>query len=166
MNVLRIRIPSLRERPADIPLLVRHFLRKYALRDGKPIPTVEPEALQLLCTYRWPGNVRELENLVERLIVLNRKQQIGVEDLQPYLGSTQKEALIGEKGVVGTFNHGLPRLEVIEREEIRKALVICNGNISHASKMLGISRNTLYRKMKQFSHSPSFEGSIESRPYG
>jgi len=150
LNVLRIRVPSLRERPADIPLLVRHFLRKYALRDGKPIPTVEPEALQLLCSHQWPGNVRELENLVERLIVLNRKPHIGVKDLKPYLGSPQREDTIGSKETVSTSNGRLRRLEAIEREEIRKALAICNGNVSHASKMLGISRNTLYRKMKQF----------------
>jgi PAS domain S-box-containing protein len=151
LNVLRIRVPSLRERPADIPLLVKHFLRKYALRDGKPIPTVEPEALQLLCSHQWPGNVRELENLVERLIVLNRKSLIGVKDLKPYLGSTQREAQTGSIETVSTSHGRLRRLEAIEREEIRKALAICNGNVSHASKMLGISRNTLYRKMKQIS---------------
>ena len=151
LNVLRIRVPSLRERPADIPLLVRHFLRKYALRDGKPIPTVEPEGLQLLCSYPWPGNVRELENLVERLIVLNRKPQIGVKDLQPYLGSSQQATPIGPARTAGKVGDSLTRLKAIEREEIRKALAICNGNVSHASKMLGISRNTLYRKMKQFS---------------
>jgi len=144
-------VPSLRERSADIPLLVKHFLRKYALRDGKPIPTVEPEALQLLCSHQWPGNVRELENLVERLIVLNRKSLIGVKDLKPYLGSTQREAQTGSTETVSTSHGRLRRLEAIEREEIRKALAICNGNVSHASKMLGISRNTLYRKMKQFS---------------
>ncbi len=73
LNVLRIQVPSLRQRPADIPLLVRHFLRKYALRDGKPIPLLEEEAMQVLTAYSWPGNVRELENLVERLIVLIRE---------------------------------------------------------------------------------------------
>ncbi len=151
LNVLRIHIPSLRERPADIPLLVRHFLRKYALRDGKPIPTVDPEALQLLSSYPWPGNVRELENLVERLIVLNRKPQIGVKDLQPYLGATRGGGPNGSAAAIGVPMNGLRRLDVIEKEEIRKALSICSGNVSHASKMLGISRNTLYRKMKQYS---------------
>ncbi|MCX7786358.1 MAG: sigma 54-interacting transcriptional regulator [Spirochaetes bacterium] len=151
LNVLRIHIPSLRERPADIPLLVRHFLRKYALRDGKPIPTVDAEALQLLSTYSWPGNVRELENLVERLIVLHRKSQIGVNDLRPYLEDPKRGAGNETSRMVVTPVDSLRRLDSLEKEEIRKALSICNGNVSHASKMLGISRNTLYRKMKQYS---------------
>ncbi|HOV38338.1 MAG TPA: sigma 54-interacting transcriptional regulator [Spirochaetales bacterium] len=150
LNVLRIRVPSLRQRPADIPLLARHFLRKYALRDGKPIPMLEEEAMQVLTAHSWPGNVRELENLVERLIVLNQGICINKKVLEPYVGGG-KDSLPLEERPEFIENQGIRNLETIEKEEIRKALTLCNGNISVASRFLGISRNTLYRKMKQFS---------------
>jgi len=81
LNVFPLRVPPLRERPDDIPLLVRHFVDKYSSKTGKPISTVPREALERLQVYRWPGNVRELENIIERAVILSRDGRIQAEHL-------------------------------------------------------------------------------------
>jgi transcriptional regulator with PAS, ATPase and Fis domain len=141
LNVLRIKIPSLRERPADIPLLVRHFLRKYALRDGKPIPTVDPEALQLLSSYSWPGNVRELENVIQRAVFMCQKNYISYDDIY-FEENEVKHTVSGE-----TFKGSL---RDVEKEMIFKTLAETNGNKTKAADILGITVRTLRNKLKEY----------------
>jgi DNA-binding NtrC family response regulator len=81
LNVVAIKLPPLRQRPDDIPLLAFHFLQKYAARTGRDIRKVSPEAMRLLQSQAWPGNVRELENVIERCVVTGRTQVVGIDDL-------------------------------------------------------------------------------------
>jgi two-component system NtrC family response regulator len=146
LNVVPLRLPPLRERPGDVPLLIEHFLAKHAQRHGRPLPVVEPAALDRLERYDWPGNVRELENLIERLIVLGRSETIAAADLPealrrdaPRYGGVRVEIPPG--GIV---------LEDVERGLIEEALRRAAGNQSAAARFLGISRQTLLYRMKKF----------------
>ena len=140
---------SLRERIDDIPLLVDYFARKNAQSHARPVPAIDEEVYQLLSGYGWPGNVRELENVLERAIIISQDGRIGVEHLPHYIvdgsahGPAQSAQPVAESG---THN-----LEGLEKAEVRKALREADGNVTLAARMLGISRNTLYRKMKQYS---------------
>lgn len=146
LNVIPLRIPPLRERPGDVPLLVENFLVKHAQRHGRPIPRVEAAALDRLERYDWPGNVRELENLMERLIVLGRSETIAAADLP--------EALRRDAPRFGGARIDLPPdgivLEDVERGLIAEALRRSGGNQSAAARFLGISRQTLIYRMKKF----------------
>ena len=146
LNVIPLRIPPLRERPGDVPLLVEHFLVKHAQRHGRPVPRVEPDALDRLERYDWPGNVRELENLLERLVVLGRSETIGAADLP--------EALRRDAPRFGGARMDLPPggivLEDVERGLIEEALRRSGGNQSATARFLGISRQTLIYRMKKF----------------
>jgi two-component system NtrC family response regulator len=146
LNVIPLRIPPLRERPGDVPLLVEHFLLKHAQRHGRPVPRVEPETLDRLERYDWPGNVRELENLLERLVVLGRSETIAAADLP--------EALRRDAPRFGGARMDLPPsgivLEDVERGLIEEALRRSGGNQSAAARFLGISRQTLIYRMKKF----------------
>jgi PAS domain S-box-containing protein len=149
LNVLRIHIPSLRERPGDIPILAAHFARKNALHHGRPVPEIEPDVLRLFREYSWPGNVREFENVIERAMIINRNNRITRDDLPQLL--TGKGPNAGAAETPDPKNgHCILDLESLEKEEIRRALYVCEGNVSHCSKLLGVSRNTLYRKMKRY----------------
>jgi DNA-binding NtrC family response regulator len=135
LNVVTIAMPPLRERPGDIPLLIEHFLKKYARQAGRPVvPTLAPEALEALKRYTWPGNVRELEHAIERAVTLSPHSAILLEHLP--------EAVRGAPPI--------PTLEEIEREHIERVLRQTGGNMKSASEILGIDRKTLYRKAKQF----------------
>ncbi len=146
LNVIPLRIPPLRERPGDVPLLVEHFLVKHAQRHGRLVPRVETEALDRLERYDWPGNVRELENLLERLVVLGRSETISAADLP--------EALRRDAPRFGGARMDLPPggivLEDVERGLIEEALRRASGNQSAAARFLGISRQTLIYRMKKF----------------
>jgi two-component system, NtrC family, response regulator len=146
LNVVPLRMPPLRERRGDIPLLVEHFLVKHAHRHGRPLPRLEPEALDRLERYGWPGNVRELENLVERLVVLSRGEVVGVADLP--------DALRADLARFGGARIEIPPeglvLEEVEKGLIEEALRRCDGNQSAAARFLGISRQTLLYRMQKF----------------
>ncbi len=146
LNVIPLRIPPLRERPGDVPILVEHFLVKHAQRHGRSVPRFEPAALDRLERYDWPGNVRELENLLERFIVLGRSETIAAADLP--------EALRRDAPRFGGARMDLPPggivLEDVERGLIEEALRRSGGNQSSAARFLGISRQTLIYRMKKF----------------
>ncbi len=146
LNVVNIHCPSLRERPGDIPLLTGHFSRKSAAYYGKPEYEIEEEVLRLFREYPWPGNVRELENTIERAVIVSRTNRITPTELPPHISSLRGGAEIP----LPEFNQGVLNLEYMEKNEIQRALRVCEGNISSCSKLLGISRNTLYRKMKRY----------------
>jgi DNA-binding NtrC family response regulator len=146
INVIAIELPSLRERREDIPLLLAHFLRKYAQQNGKEIAAAQQAVIQRLQAYDWPGNVRELENVVERAVVLAQGEIIRVADLPPYL-----QAIEPLENVARTFVFPPDAtLSDIEREAISQALEQQHGNRKAAARRLGIGLATLYRKLNEY----------------
>jgi two-component system response regulator HydG len=146
INVIAIALPPLRERREDIPLLLAHFLQKYAEQNGKTINAAQQEVVQRLLAYHWPGNVRELENIIERAVVLAPGNTIAVSDLPPHL-----QAIKPQPGMPHQFVFP-PKatLDDIEREAIVQALQQHHGNRQATARRLGISLATLYRKLKTY----------------
>jgi len=142
INVVPIRIPPLRDRLEDVPLLVEHFLRSYALRHDKAIEGIGDEAVELMSRYGWPGNVRELENAIERAVVLSRGPVIQIDDLPPELRDPQ-----AGHGRQLTFSVGTP-LEEVERRMIMETLKFTRGDKRLAADLLGIATRTIYRKLE------------------
>lgn len=144
LNVIEIRLPPLRERREDIPLLVEAFLRKCAEASHKQVRGMSETALALLMDYSWPGNVRELENVIERAVTLARGEKIVPEDLPPTIMGTRGERRVMDEAAART----LP-LEEVEREYILRILEKTGGNKYQAAQVLGIDRKTLYRKLAE-----------------
>jgi DNA-binding NtrC family response regulator len=142
--VFPIKLPALRERKEDIPLLAAHFLKKYSEQEGKQIEDISPDALELLMSYHWPGNVRELENAIERAVVLANPPEIAAKDLPSNVRS------LGEKKIYESDNKLAGWIEKLEENALRQALLECEGNISQTAKKLGIGRATIYRKAKKY----------------
>jgi DNA-binding NtrC family response regulator len=138
INVITIHIPPLRERLEDIPVLADHFLKRYIEETGNHLEGFTQRALGLLTSYHWPGNIRELRNVIERAVVIARGRMIGAEELT---------FLNPHAGVCAL---GPMTLQELGINHIKAALDACNGNISRASKWLGVDRSTLMRKMKRF----------------
>jgi two-component system response regulator HydG len=141
LNVITLQIPPLRERREDIPLLAQHFLRRFAMKNGKTIAGFTEEALDLLENYPWPGNVRELENVVERAVVLARSPVISPADLPESLAGSDSAA----RHLV--ISIGTP-LEEVEDRLIGETLRYTKGDKTLAAKLLGIATRTIYRRMK------------------
>ena len=137
LNTVEIRLPALRERREDIPLLAAHFLARHAERYGKQARGFEPTAMQQMLQYGWPGNVRELEHTVERAVLMCSGSLISGADL----GLQTHRA--------GSNNLDEMSLEAVEAVLIRKALSRANGNVSSAAEALGLSRGALYRRMEK-----------------
>jgi DNA-binding NtrC family response regulator len=138
LNVFSIPIPPLRERSADIPLLARYFLEKYAKSMNKKVTDIAPEAMKVLSQYDWPGNIRELRNTIERaLVVVGKKNRIEPEDLNLHALSKQDSTETDS-------------LEDLERVHIQRILEKNDGNISKSAEMLKIDRVTLYNKIKKY----------------
>lgn len=147
LNVIEIRIPAIRERRGDIPLLVRHFIERYAEMLGRPLTGIEPEALTALERYDFPGNVRELENLIERAVTLSRGTRITLESLPPMV---RNETRPGPKASPRVPDVGLDRLLAdYERGILRDALRRADGVKKRAANLLGITfRSFRYRVEK------------------
>jgi transcriptional regulator with PAS, ATPase and Fis domain len=142
LNVVRIAVPPLRDRKEDIPLLVEHFLQK-AAAPGEAPRRIEIGALQLLLRYSWPGNVRELENEIRRLAVLSAGSVITQQDIVEQGELFEKITRIDEE------ESGLT-MEEMEKRQIQRALLENKGNRGDAARSLGISRATIFRKMRRF----------------
>ncbi len=140
LNVLRIQLPTLKERKEDILLLAYHFINKISARLHREIPVISEEATSLLKEYSWPGNIRELENAIERSLIISSGNIIRPEHLPEAIKSNQ---------FVTTNDSSHLSLNELESFEIRKILSQYDGNITKSAKALGISRNTLYRKIKK-----------------
>ena len=138
LNVVSIHLPSLRERPEDVPLLADHFLRKYAAQNNKPVSRISPEAMDLLVRHRWPGNVRELENVLERAATLSGTNLILPEDLPRRLQMEPAQVSLS------SIPSRMP-LSELEKLYIQKVLEETGGNKKKAADILGIDRRTLYR---------------------
>jgi DNA-binding NtrC family response regulator len=144
ISVFPIKLPPLRERKEDIPLLAAHFLDKYAKQESKELEGIAPDALELLMAYNWPGNVRELENCIERAVVLASTREVTPKDLPNSVRS------IGEKKIYESDNTLSSWIEKLEEDALRNALLENGGNISQTAKKLGIGRATIYRKAKKY----------------
>jgi two-component system response regulator HydG len=141
LNVIPIHLPPLKERPNDIPLQARYFLKRFAGVHGKDITEFGPETMRQLSLYDWPGNVRELENCIEHAVVLARGTRIDVSDLPPALHKT----------AVGDLDNKRYRtIEESEAELLQETLRNSKWNKKLAAERLGISRNTLYRKLQKY----------------
>ena len=137
-------IPSLRERREDIPLLARHFLDRHAQRGGKSISGISTAALALLVQYDWPGNVRELENAIERAVLLETDGMLQAGSLPPQLSP------VIAAGSGGSPPAGVLPLVEVERQALAHALEVHDNNVTQSALALGISRVTLYRKLKKY----------------
>jgi DNA-binding NtrC family response regulator len=146
LNVVTLETPPLRDRPEDIPLLVRHFLDYYAKENGLPTLQVEPSAMRLLQAYNWPGNIRELRNFAENAVVLNRGNQLSEYDLDSKFFNSEA-AIPGGKS---NFSQQPLSVEENEKRLLRNALLQAKGNRTRAAELMGISRRTLHRKLKQW----------------
>jgi DNA-binding NtrC family response regulator len=138
LNTIEIRIPPLRERREDIPLLAAQFLKRYAQRYRKPITGFRSEAMDTMLRYSWPGNVRELDHTLERAVLLADGDQIRPNDLSlatPTDAATRLEQMT---------------LEEVEKALIQKALARVNGNVSEAARDLGLSRSAMYRRLERY----------------
>jgi len=149
LNVIPIRVPPLRERVSDIPLLIQHFLQLFSRTKKKPLKRVSPAAMDLLRQHPWPGNVRELENLMERLVILTEGEIIEVSDLpdkfQRLIRSPHLETKeFSEHGILFT-----DAVQAFERDLILKALHQSNWVKSRAAQLLHLNRTTLLEKMKK-----------------
>jgi DNA-binding NtrC family response regulator len=138
LNTVEVRLPALRDRKEDIPLLASHFLRQHAGRYRKLVTNFEQAALQVLAAHPWPGNVRELDHAIERAILMAQGTIVKSGDLGLYQAPDSS-----------------PRLEDMSLEEvecflIKKTLARFDGNVSKAAEALGLSRSALYRRLEKF----------------
>jgi DNA-binding NtrC family response regulator len=142
LNVIPIIIPPLRERKADIPLLLDFYIQHTIKENDLPLKKLDNEAIALLTNHFWPGNIRELKNVVERLCIMTIADTIKGKDV--------KEALIGFKKAEEIFEQGdlKKAKEEFERQYIIKTLQLNDANVSKTSKILGVERTHLYRKIK------------------
>lgn len=147
LNVVSIRVPSLAERPEDVPPLIRHLLARHARRLAAPVPHVEPDAMRALLDHPWPGNVRELENALERAMVLAQAGVVRRADLPPaVVGVERGGAPIGATSEKLSLKRAT---EAAEESAIRAALERTGGNRRAAAQALGISVRALFYKLKQ-----------------
>jgi two-component system, NtrC family, response regulator AtoC len=149
LNVVRIALPPLRERPEDIPLLATHFAQKYT-PEGQKQRGISPEAMEELLNYRWPGNVRELENAIERACVTSRDEMIVVENLPPDLLTPLRSAESVQVDLSKPLLELLREMTAtIEQQYIRKALKKARGSVSRCATICGLSRRSMTTKIAE-----------------
>jgi len=144
LNVINIHVPPLRERRKDIPLLIDFFLEKYAKKNNRLIKGLDPKTTDTLMRQTWPGNVRELENVIERAVIMTRKEIITTKELP---------ATMQDDETADVEEHRLPSgksLKEMEKQMILQTLEEANGNRTHAAEILGITRRTLQIKLKEY----------------
>jgi transcriptional regulator with PAS, ATPase and Fis domain len=145
LNVIQIALPPLRERLEDIPVLVEHFIQKFADQTRRPLKGIEPDALAALMNHRWPGNVRELEHTVERAVLLGKENRVGLKDLPCQLVSNPDSTPPLAEAVAQAYT-----LKDLEREYIMRVMENTSGNKTEAARILGVDRTTLYRKLEEY----------------
>jgi len=143
LKVVEIKLPPLRERRADIPLLARAFIKEFSLENNKTVEDVAGDAQAVLMAYDWPGNVRELRSAIEHAVIWAKDGRITLKDLPPAL-----QAAAG-RADMQAMPTGM-NLEQTEKAMMMRALESCGGNVSRAAQKLGISRRTLHRKIKKY----------------
>lgn len=144
INLITVKLPALRERTDDIPLLARHFADAQAKANGLLHTDFSADALQFLSRLPYPGNIRELKNLVERTILMSGKSLLDVADFERCAMTSATQQPMGSRNSFAGMT-----LDEIERATIVEALEIYNGNLSHVADALGISRAALYRRLEK-----------------
>ncbi|MBN2102690.1 sigma-54-dependent Fis family transcriptional regulator [bacterium] len=139
INTVEIRLPTLRERTDDIPLLVQFFAEQFAKKYNRAVPVIDNKAMDKLQSYSWPGNIRELRHTIERTIIMNESDQFSAQDF--VLSATEP---VSEELILESYN-----LEDTEKLLIQKILARYQGNISKAANALGLTRTSLYRRMEK-----------------
>jgi Response regulator containing CheY-like receiver, AAA-type ATPase, and DNA-binding domains len=153
INTVHIALPALRERQEDIVPLAELFLRRFAEKYHRPLTGIAPEAAELLKTQRWSGNIRELQNCVEKAVILSEGTVLTAKDLG--FSTSLRSGRNDNSGTGRKDNPVIPSLHPVipsevEESKVREAMERCNGNISAAAKLLGVSRPTLYAKLKKY----------------
>jgi len=143
-----VRIPPLRERMGDVPLLCEYFLEKYSRLGGKPRPTLSKEVVQALGNYKWPGNVRELENVIERAVLLAGGERILPEHL--YMENEGERSRRPAEASLESASSEGATLKEMEKRLIVKTLEKAEGNKTKASEILGISVRTIRNKLNEY----------------
>jgi two-component system, NtrC family, response regulator HydG len=151
INVVRVTVPSLRERDGDVLELAQHFLAQHAARGAKPELRLSPEVAKKLMDYRWPGNVRELENCMARAVAFARFDELTVEDLPEKLRSYESDRFV----VSANDEMEVVTLLELERRYVQRVLTLFNGNKARTAHALGIDRRTLYRKAEKWNEEGS-----------
>ena len=156
LNVVKLRMPPLRERREDISALLHHFLREFAERYHRDVTGFDEPSLQRLIAYDWPGNVRELKNLIERHVALAEQPTLHIEpgntrnEQTPSATSATPSTWSASPGSLGCIDADHPSLEELERRYILKTLQRLEGNREHTARSLGINKSTLWRKLQGF----------------
>ena len=151
LNVFPVRLPPLRERKEDIPVLAAHFLNKYAKAHQRQIEKVEPEALRALTGYSWPGNVRELENTVERAIAVSKGSNIGLPDLSAEVRGTQEGPLPADLLVKMPYREAVDLArDRVSRDYLLALMREFYGNVTRAAERAGMERESLHRLLKRY----------------
>lgn len=141
LNVVTIKVPPLRERKEDIPILTNHFLHKFSIANSRSIDNISSEAMKAIIDYNWPGNIRELQNIIEQAVVICKENEIGIEDLPDTMRNVITKT--GDETTART-------LDEFEKQHITKILNTNLWNISKTAKELDIDRVTLYNKIKKY----------------
>ena len=155
LQVVEIAIPSLRERPQDLEILVNHFIREFNASLGQRCESASPALLEALGRYPWPGNVRELKNALKRIMILEEPARLQPEHLPPHILAGRNPR--GAAATVGP-DAGLQPLSEIERRQILYTLDATGNNKSRAARLLGISRQTLREKLRLYQRDDGDEG--------
>jgi DNA-binding NtrC family response regulator len=154
LNVVAIRIPPLRDRVEDIPLLARHFLQHYSQESGKSITGISDPAMDLLCGYSWPGNIRELENAIEQAVALSYQPVVTPDDLAALRDHAFEKSSQDDSQNEQFLFPDRPTLEEVKRRYVLHALKQAGGNISRTAKILNIDRRSLYRMLARYKIEP------------
>ncbi|MFH0822682.1 MAG: sigma-54 dependent transcriptional regulator, partial [Pseudomonadota bacterium] len=150
LNVMSLRLPPLRERPEDIPLLVEHFLDHYCREFGRPRKTLSPRLMSSFMSHRWRGNVRELENVVSRCVLLSPGEVINPEDID-WSSDAAEDCLVTDDIMNLGYKDAKKRvLESFHREYLTGVLSRNSGNVTHAARDCGIERQALQQVMKRY----------------
>lgn len=147
LNVIEIQLPRLKERFEDIPILINHFLKEFANKNGRVIKAIDIEATKILLNYDWPGNIRELMNVVEHMVVISDTEKIYKSSIPNYILLADKNTNLSLDNYPLDLNLAIKSLE---QETIKRALSIAKNNKSKASKLLNIPRATLYHKIQEY----------------
>jgi two-component system, NtrC family, response regulator HydG len=160
INVVKIDLPPLRERGADVLALARFFLDRAAARAGSKALTLSTPAAEKLMSYAWPGNVRELENCMERVVALARFDHVTVEDLPEKIRAYRAERFV----VSADDTDEIVTIDELERRYIMRVLSLLGGNKSRAAQLLGLDRRTLYRKLDRYERGGNGEAAQRTSP--
>lgn len=150
IDVVKLVVPPLRERRPDIPLLATRFLRNSSLDNGKQFRSFSEDAMGVLVDYPWPGNVRQLLNVVAQTVVLNQGTEISLSMLPAELIRTVEQGARKQQGSISSPPKAIVPLWRMEKEHMRRALLVCQGNVARAAEFLEVSKATLYRKIKEY----------------